>query len=153
MKPEQYISHARTPSSPRPLEQSSAPRATLRFTLGAGGHPCRPPRRRLYLGPRAARAPLDDRVEIERAGAREARVPVPAFLHDSLLSFEVAVHDSEALLESLRPFEVVGERPQKVAAHVGARLYRVSDLTDKTAQEADPALVVDLAVGARPVAV
>jgi len=55
------------------------------------------------------------RIEIERAGACQARVPMAALLHDSLLRLEVAVHDSEALLKSLGPFEVVGEGPQKIA--------------------------------------
>ena len=81
------------------------------------------------------------------------RVPVPAFLDDPLLRLEVAVHDSEALLKALRPLEVVGERPQEIAAHVGARLHRAPDLRDKAPQEADAPLVVDLAVGVRPVAV
>src|SRR5579863_7677795 len=62
----------------------------------------------------------NDRVEVECAAASELRVPVPALLHDARLSLEVAVHDSEPLLKSLRPFEVVGEGPQKIAAHVGA---------------------------------
>src|SRR5713101_4168160 len=94
-----------------------------------------------------------DRVEVERAAARELRIPASAFLHDSILSLEVAVHDSEALLESLRPFEVVGEGPQEVAAHVGAGLNRASHLGDKAADEADPALVVDFAVRPRLVTV
>src|SRR5271163_171776 len=95
-------------------------------------------------------AESNDRIEIECAGACQSRVPVPALFHDSLLRLEVAVHDSEALLESLGPFEVVGEGPQKVAAHVRAVFHRVSNLGDIPAQEADAALVVDLAVGARP---
>ncbi len=33
----------------RPSEQSSAPRATSRFITGCRGHPCRPPRRRLFF--------------------------------------------------------------------------------------------------------
>src|ERR1700735_3325431 len=95
----------------------------------------------------------NDRIEIERASAREARVPMPALLHDSLLRLEVAVYDSETLAEALGPFEVVGKGPQKITAHVGPRFHRVPDLADKAAQKADAALVIDLAVGARPVAV
>src|SRR5260370_39926301 len=95
----------------------------------------------------------NDGIEVERAAASQPRIPVPAFLHDSLLSLEVAVHDSETLLKSLSPFEVVGEGPQKIAAHVGARLHRASDLGNKAAEKADPALIVDFAVGAGIVAV
>src|SRR6202167_3665039 len=93
------------------------------------------------------------RVEIERARARESRIPVPAFLDDSLLRLEVAVHDPETLLEALGPFEVVGERPQKIAAHVGAGFHRAPDLGDKAPQEADAPSVVHLAVSPRAVAV
>src|SRR6202030_2755144 len=94
-----------------------------------------------------------DRIEIERPTARESRVPVAALLDDSLLRLEIAVHDSEALLESLGPFEVVGEGPQEITANVGARLHRLPDLEDKAPQKADAPLVVDLAVSARRVAV
>src|ERR1700691_3683467 len=106
-----------------------------------------------YLRPRAARAPLNHRIEIERAGACQSRVPVAALLDDPLLRLEIAVHDSEALLESLGPFEVVGEGPQEITAHVGAGLHRLPYLEDEPPQEADPSLIVDLAVGAGPVAV
>src|SRR5271170_1833967 len=101
----------------------------------------------------AQAAESNDRIEVERAGTCQSRVPVPALFHDSLLRLEVAVNDSEALLESLGPFEVVGEGPQKITAHVGAFFHRVPDFGDIPAQEADPALVIDLAVGARPFAV
>src|ERR1700684_878704 len=106
-----------------------------------------------YLRPRAARAPLNHRIEIERAGARQSRVPVAALLDDPLLRLEIAVHDSEALLKSLGPFEVVGERPQEITAPVSAGLHPPPHLEDNPPQKADASLVVDLAVGARPVAV
>src|SRR5258708_23663048 len=77
----------------------------------------------------------NDGIEVERAATSQPRIPVPAFFHDSLLSLEVAVHDSETLLKSLGPFEVVGESPEEIAAHVGAGFHRAPDLSDKAAEK------------------
>src|ERR1700693_5157451 len=86
------------------------------------------------------------RIDVQHARARQLRIPMPAIFDVTLLRFEVAIDDSEALLKAFGPFEIVGEGPQEVAAHVGAFLDRATHLADISAQEPDAPLIAHLAI-------
>src|SRR5215831_13424753 len=93
------------------------------------------------------------RIEIERVGTSDLRIPSAALLDDPVLRLEIAPHDTEALaVQPLRPFEIIGQRPGEIAPHVRAPAKRAVQLSEITAHETDAPLIVDRAVGTRPIA-
>src|SRR5262245_3794748 len=83
-------------------------------------------------------------------GGDEVVVPGERGLGGAVLGGEVDVDEAEALVEALRPLEVVHQRPDEVAAHVHAGLHRLVHRPDVAVQVADPLLVAACPCGIDP---
>src|SRR5690606_28427506 len=81
------------------------------------------------------------------AGAGHLRVPAGAGLGDAGAGRVVDVDRAEPLAVAVGPLEVVQQRPQEVAAHVGAVLDGPVDGGQVAAHVGDPGGVVDPALG------
>jgi hypothetical protein len=72
---------------------------------------------------------MADRVRRQRIGGANGAVHLPASTHPALLRDGIHFNQAEPQIPTLRPFEVVGQRPVIVALHRKAILNCPPDLT------------------------
>ena len=76
-------------------------------------------------------------------GGDNLRIEVRAVLRRAPLACEVDVHDAKALRIAERPFEIVEQRPDHVAAHVDTLLDRVAHGADVLTQVVNAQRILD----------
>src|SRR4051794_21083582 len=78
--------------------------------------------------------------------ADEIRIPLGAFFPDALLVFEINIDDAKALAIPQRPFKIVEQRPDKIAAQVHPLLDGTREGCQMRLDVIDAARVVDIIV-------
>ena len=79
-------------------------------------------------------------------GSRQILEPESAGFEGARLGGIVDVVDAEALGVARCPFEVIEQRPEKVAAHIGALIDGVGDRTDVRFDVGAPLIIDDCAL-------
>src|SRR4051812_12325319 len=103
------------------------------------------------LGALATEASALDRAEVRAVFRDHALVPVGGIFEDALLARVVAKNQAEAVLVTVRPLEVVDERPVKISVDRHAVGDGATQLEQVTLREIDPLGVVHSTVERRPV--
>src|ERR1700745_4194656 len=100
-----------------------------------------------------ARNPLLLRRRGQRVRLRDPRIPLPRFLHRSLLRFEINVGQTEALAIAFSPLEVIEQAPRMIAADVRAILDSAREFPEVVVIERDSPGIVNRAVFTRSIGV
>ena len=78
-------------------------------------------------------------LHVEAVGGGNFSVPEPGVLDGSRLVAEVHIGEPISLTETVRPFEVIEQRPGMIGADIGSILYRPCKLLQIASEELDPA--------------